>query len=250
MLREKLAALSYDPSIPLFGRDHLIYLALCAIFTAAFLILCKRTLKDEEQINRFARVLGIVLIVHLFFEMFFLRVVVAGIPLANSLPLHLCNFGLLAVGILLITRKQILMDLAYFWALAGATQSLLTPNLKHIFPHPLAVTFFTAHVLEIVGLLFACMMLGLRPHWKSIPKALGVTAIMAVLVFPVNFILDKYNTNYMFLKFKPPGGSLLDFMGPWPWYLLSLVGVAAFLFVLVYLPYAVSDWVKAAKAGK
>lgn len=32
-------------------------------------------------------------------------------------------------------------------------------------------------------------------------------------------------TNYLFVNRKPPGGSSLDLLGPWPWYLVAEVGV-------------------------
>jgi hypothetical integral membrane protein (TIGR02206 family) len=168
-----------------------------------------------------------------------------GMPLATSLPLHLCNFGMIMVGVLLITRKQWAFNLAYFWALCGASQSLLTPDLSYIFPHPLAFTFFTAHTIEIVGVLYAVIILKMRPRWSSIPKVMLVTAGLAALIFPINYIHP--DANYMFLKFAPLGGSLIDLLGPWPWYILSLVGVALALFVIAYLPYAISDGIKARK---
>ena len=42
--------------------------------------------------------------------------------------------------------------------------------------------------------------------------------------------------------YKPVGPSLLDFLGPWPWYLLSMELIGLVLVVLLYLPFAVRDW--------
>lgn len=224
----------------MFGRDHLIYLAIILIVSTIFLVYSKRKL-NQAQADRVGRILGIVAIVHLFLEIPTMKLIL-GNSLASSLPLHLCNFGMIMVGVLLITRKQWALELAYFWALCGATQSLLTPDLHYMFPHPQAVTFFTAHTIEIVGLLYAVIILGMRPHWDSIPRVFWKTLVLAALVFPLNFIHP--DMNYMFLKHAPDGGSLIDLLGPWPWYLLSLLGVAIVLFVIAYLPYAVSDQIK------
>ncbi|MCF7832449.1 MAG: TIGR02206 family membrane protein [Candidatus Marinimicrobia bacterium] len=240
MWRDRLAQLSYENTIPMFGRDHLIYLAVILVVSTAFLIFAKKTF-NEKRADKIGTILGIVALVHLVLEIPTLRLIL-GMPLATSLPLHLCNFGMIMVGILLITRKQWAIDLAYFWALCGATQSLLTPDLSFIFPHPLALTFFTAHTIEIVGVLYAVTILKMRPQWSSIPKVMAVTAGLAVVIFPINYIHP--DANYMFLKFAPKGGSLIDFLGPWPWYILSLVGVALLLFVIAYLPYAISDAIK------
>jgi hypothetical integral membrane protein (TIGR02206 family) len=240
MWRERLEQLTYENTIPMFGRDHLFYLAIILIVSTVFLIFSKRKL-TPAQADKVGRILGIVAIVHLFLEIPTMKLIL-GHSLASSLPLHLCNFGMIMVGVLLITRKQWALELAYFWALCGATQSLLTPDLHYMFPHPMAITFFTAHTIEIVGLLYAVIILKMRPHWDSIPRVFWKTLVLAALVFPLNFIHP--DMNYMFLKHAPDGGSLIDLLGPWPWYLLSLLGVAIVLFVIAYLPYAVSDQIK------
>ena len=243
MWRERLELLRYEKTIPMFGPDHLTYLAIILIVGAAFLIYAKKKF-NTEQADKVGRILGIVAIVHLFLEIPTMKLIL-GHSLASSLPLHLCNFGMIMVGILLISRKQWALELAYFWALCGASQSLLTPDLKYIFPHPMAITFFTAHTIEIVGLLYAVIVLKMRPHWDSIPRVFIKTLLLAAIIFPLNFLSPEMN--YMFLKHPPLGGSLIDLLGPWPWYLLSLLGVALVLFVIAYLPYAIMDGIKARK---
>jgi uncharacterized membrane protein YwaF len=41
---------------------------------------------------------------------------------------------------------------------------------------------------------------------------------------------------------KPPTASLIDVLGPWPWYLLALEGIAFVIFFILYLPFAIKDW--------
>lgn len=240
MLKEFFSGLSYENTIPMFGRDHLIYLAVIIVVSTTFLIIAKKKFSPGTA-DKAGTVIGIIALVHLFLEIPTLRLLL-GEHLLTSLPLHLCNFGMIMVGILLITRKQWALDLAYFWALCGASQSLLTPDLQYMFPHPLAVTFFTAHTIEIVGVLYAVIVLKMRPYWSSIPRVFMVTLALAIVVFPINYIHP--DANYMFLKFAPVGGSLIDFLGPWPWYILSLTGVAIVFFVIAYLPYAIADALK------
>jgi hypothetical integral membrane protein (TIGR02206 family) len=54
------------------------------------------------------------------------------------------------------------------------------------------------------------------------------------VAFGVNALLD---TNYGYMNGKPEAASLLDHLGPWPWYLLSLQGVAFVFFGLLLLPF-------------
>jgi len=46
----------------------------------------------------------------------------------------------------------------------------------------------------------------------------------------------------MFLMEKPMGGSILDFLGPWPWYLLSLEFVGLLMLLLCYAPFAIINY--------
>ncbi len=76
-----------------------------------------------------------------------------------------------------------------------------------------------------------------RPTWKSILITMGFLNIALIPVSVVNMLTGG---NYMFLARKPDTASLLDLLGPYPWYLLALEGVALLIFVLLYLPFAIS----------
>jgi len=49
-------------------------------------------------------------------------------------------------------------------------------------------------------------------------------------------------SNYMFIAHKPDTPSLLDVLGPWPWYILSAEAVGLAVGLLLYLPFALRDW--------
>jgi hypothetical integral membrane protein (TIGR02206 family) len=44
--------------------------------------------------------------------------------------------------------------------------------------------------------------------------------------------------NYLFLRDLPPTRTLLDYLGPWPWYIVTLTVLAVTVFTLLYLPFA------------
>ncbi|MNG36642.1 Integral membrane protein [compost metagenome] len=61
-------------------------------------------------------------------------------------------------------------------------------------------------------------------------------AVIALHVFaiPGAIVNAIAGTNYMFLAWKPVGGSMLDWLGPWPWYLIELEPVVWLLCGLLY----------------
>jgi hypothetical integral membrane protein (TIGR02206 family) len=59
-----------------------------------------------------------------------------------------------------------------------------------------------------------------------------------VAIFFLNLAIGS---NYMFVAHKPLTPSLIDVLGPWPWYILSLEAIGLVLFLLLYLPWVIHD---------
>jgi len=161
------------------------------------------------------------------------------------LPLHLCTLAVYLTAWMLVTRAQRVYEVVYFWGLGGTTQALATPEIAHGFPSPDFVLFFVGHGLIVVGVLYGTLVYRLRPYPVSILRVTLITFALAVATLLVNLWLG---TNFMFLMAKPAGASLMDWMGPWPWYWIPLIGVALLAFLILYLPYYVHDRVNAARA--
>ncbi len=150
------------------------------------------------------------------------------------LPLQLCDATLCLVIVALLTRNATIFDLAYYFALAGTSMALLTPDLWEPFPSFSTVEFFVTHGLVVVGVLYLVWSGQARPRPGSIWKAMLGLNIFAAIVGTFNIF---FKTNYMYLREKPGNPSLLDFLGPWPWYIAASEGIALALFVLLYLPF-------------
>ena len=156
--------------------------------------------------------------------------------LAEALPLHLCNAAAFLVAYVLARRSYSAFEIAYFWALTGTVQAILTPDLPSGYPSLPYLTFFLSHGLVIMGVFYAIVVYGFRPTLSSVGKAIVVTLAYAALIAPVNVLLG---TNYLYLRHKPAGASLIDYLGPWPWYIAALVGIGIGLILLCYAPFAV-----------
>lgn len=152
--------------------------------------------------------------------------------LASSLPLELCSISLLVTIVLLWTGNKHLIDFVFFAGIGGAIQAMATPVLDLGFPHFRYFHFFYTHIGIILTALYFTWMKGYRPTFKGVVKTMVMLNLLLPLLFVVNVL---FRGNYMFLREKPYNGSLLDFLGPYPWYILSLEGVAFIMFTGLWL---------------
>lgn len=156
----------------------------------------------------------------------------------NILPMHLCDWAAILTIVTLIRPNQRTYELAYFWALGGTLQALLTPDLRYGFPDLRFDVFFLFHSGIIAAVLYLTFGSRLRPWPSSIPRVLLWSFVYLVAALAVNRI---FKTNFGYLAAKPPGPSLLDAMAPWPWYIaqLALLGVLSVL--IYYSPFYFAD---------
>lgn len=152
----------------------------------------------------------------------------------SSLPLALCNFALLVAAAACWWRIRLLVELTYFWALAGTLQGLLTPDLNVPFPRVEFFEYVVGHTMIIVAALFLVVGLRLQPRRGSVLRVSVITYIYVAIVGLVDVLL---NANYMFLRRAPHQWTLLRLMGPYPWYLVTGVVIVPLFFVLLYSPF-------------
>ena len=163
-------------------------------------------------------------------------VAVGGVPgssLAYSLPLQLCDVTILIAAFALWTRQPLLVELTYFWGLAGSLQGLLTPDLPQHFPSYPYFQYYLAHGGVVVAALFLVAGLRLAPRPYAVIRVAGITVVYAALVGAVDLVTGA---NYMYLRAKPPAPTLLDAMGPWPWYIGAAALVAIVLLAALEAP--------------
>jgi hypothetical integral membrane protein (TIGR02206 family) len=160
----------------------------------------------------------------------------------DHMPFELCDASMALTILSLFLLRPLLFDLAYYWALAGASMALLTPNLREPFPSFGAVQFFMSHGLTVAGVLYLVWSGQASPRPWSVVRAMIGVNIFAALVGPFDYLCK---TNYFYLLSKPANPSLLDFLGPWPIYIAGTEVVALILFLLLYLPVRLSRNVKA-----
>lgn len=158
------------------------------------------------------------------------------VALDNLLPFHLCDIAAVIAGFALLTRRPLLCALTYFWGLAATLQALITPAVELGFPSLPYFSFFLQHFAIVATALFLPIVDGWRPKtplWKS-PLEIYVWSVL-YLFFALS-INTWLGTNFGFASHPPHTPSLIDHLGPWPWYLFSIQAFALLLFFLLALP--------------
>ncbi len=223
----------------LFSMQHLAAIAVLFLLIGYFIWLRKHPNEKAQKICRWT--MAIILVVneigwHLW------NYVNGTWTIQTMLPLHLCSVFVFLSAIMLVTRSYKIFEFAFFLGIGGAMQAFLTPDLGiYSFPHFRYFQVFVSHGLIIASAFYMLIVEHQRPTWKSLLKV----AIVGNIYFIVLFFINQWlGSNYMFTAHKPETASLLDVLGPWPWYLLIEEGLAVVVFTLFYLPFAISDKLK------
>jgi len=223
-------------SFQLFGTVHLWTIFVLVVIGVA-LIFPTRKFATEKQKIMIGASIGIFMIIQEFVDRGY-HIFIEKSPIQNNLPFHLCGISVFLVAILLINRNYKLFEISYFWGLSGALVSILTPDVGYTFPHLLNITFFLSHALIFIGVLYMIFIFDYRPTLISARKSFFILHAYALIIGILNYII---NTNYLFLCHKPESETPLDFMGPWPWYIISLEIAVILFWVILYSPYFIKD---------
>ena len=235
-LRDYFAPVWHGPPFALFGPGHLLALALIA----ALAIAVTRLRGADAPTRRRARIGLVLMMATSELSWHWWAIEFAGSwHLDQMLPLHLCT-ALAWVGMYtLLSLDPITYEFIYFLGIGGGLQAVLTPDPgQYGLPHLRAVQTLVSHGLLIVCALYLTVVEGLRPSWRSIPRVIVGTLVYMAFVTMVNVVVGA---NYMFTLHKPPTASVLDAFGPWPWYLLPMIGLGILNCLLLYLPFAWMD---------
>lgn len=156
------------------------------------------------------------------------------LSLENALPCHFCDIAAVSGGIALWTRHRLACEVVYFFGMAGTLQGLLTPNLHADFPDVRFFAFFLIHAGVVIAALHTVIAMRCPPRAGAVRRMFGMTMLYAILMAGVNAVLA---TNYGFLCHKPEAASLMDHLGPWPWYVGSLMALCVLFYSVLNLPF-------------
>ena len=213
------------PSFRPFGLDHWLVLAVTGATASALIVEAARLrgLRHDQAI----------------------RVGLAGLLIGNEalgwtaylmqgvwgLPLHLCDLSVMLVAWALLRQNRLVEEVGFCWALSGSVQALLTPDLSDGFPSLHYLTFFLQHYGAVVGALYLAVRGRVRMTAESVWRVWMISNGYVVAAGLVNWL---WGTNLGYLARKPDHASLLDYLGPWPYYVIGIEVIALISFMFCW----------------
>ncbi len=157
----------------------------------------------------------------------------------TMLPLNICSVLVFASAYLLAARNYPVYEFCYFLGIGAASQVLVNPDLGVIqFPHFLFFQTSIAHGLIVIAAVYMTAVEKFRPYPKSLLKvAAGMNAYLLLMA-----VVNRWlGSNYLYIAAKPETPTLLDLLGPWPWYILGMEIIGAAIAGLLYVPFLIQD---------
>ncbi len=216
----------------LFSGEHLAVLLVTALACLGSGLAARRA-PEAAWVDLAGRGLAVVLVVN---EIVFYVLLARdqGLSARTDLPLELTNAATIAAVIALWRPSPLAFELTYFWAFSATVQALLTPDLRHGFPDYRWWWFVIAHGGVMVAAVFLAWGRRRTPRPGAVARVFAWSVGVAVLAAIGTLATGG---NYMFLRHPPRQDSLLDLMGPWPWYIPAAAALALALFWLLDRPF-------------
>jgi len=150
-----------------------------------------------------------------------------------DLPLSICNLFALLAPLLFWQPNFRRFEVIYFLVLCGTFQAMLTPDLYAGFPSYGYFKYWIVHGGLVILVIHHLLAFNLIPEAKSMLRTFVWLNIYMLVLIPVNLTLDA---NYFYLMEKPINPSILDYFGPWPFYVLVCEALAMGFFAVAYVP--------------
>ena len=96
------------------------------------------------------------------------------------------------------------------------------PDIRDGMSNFASQSFFITHFFILFSTVYAFVHFRFRPTKSGFIYSFLMLVILAFIMY---FINNRLGTNYLYVNHPPVTKSLVDFMGPWPYYIFSLAGI-------------------------
>lgn len=226
--------LSVDIPFESFSLTHMVTLVVF-VFLLAAVIFAGRKLTNHQNLL-LGRALSVFMSVsvsvwaglHLIYDRF---------DIAVDLPLSLCNLFAFIAPLLFWNPDHRRFEVIYFMVMCGTFQAILTPDLYVGFPGYGFFKYWIVHMGLVLVVTHYLLVFKLYPRPKAMITTFIWLNIYLLSVVPVNLWLDA---NYFYMMEKPINPSILDYFGPWPFYIMVSEVLAFVFFAVAYVPIAIA----------
>jgi len=214
-----------------YGPSHLTVLAIFAVGAVLVVVAGRRLDGTAEQAVRRAFAVAILAVT---VPLQILQLTPDEWNLQTSLPFQLCDLAWMFAVHALWTRSRLSATITYLWGITLTTQGMLTPDLASDFPETRFLMFWGMHLLIVWASLFLVLGLRILPTWHTYRQTVAITLAWAVSAYVFNVVAD---TNYGYLNRLPQNSSLLDYLGPWPLFVVLEIAIVAVVWALLTWPW-------------
>lgn len=158
----------------------------------------------------------------------------------DGLPLHICDLAGLLGPLALLGQNRLLRTTVYFWALGLSIWGLLTPVLTRG-PADIVFWFFWInHGSVMLYAIYDCAVRGYRPTAADWGMSCLVTLGYVAVIVPINIGMG-WNYGYMG-DVELDAATPLALLPAWPWSILGIEVLGAFMLANAWLPWEVVGW--------
>lgn len=155
----------------------------------------------------------------------------------SDLPLFLCDLVALILPFVILHDNRKWIGILYFWVLGGTLQAVITPELNQGFPTFEFFRYFIQHGALISAIIYYVFVMRIKMTWQDLWNAVLYLQVYLVSIHIVNMIL---HSNYSYTMAKPGSDTILNFLGDWPWYIISAEVLLILLFILLLSPFLIN----------
>lgn len=215
-----------------FSAMHWYPILFATVFMFSSIFIAKYWLSDKGKVL-FGTALAIVPALCVLSRMMFTSME-GTFTIQEELPLHLCRLLAFIMPFVIYYKNRKWFGITYFFTVVGTLQALLTPDLPQAAPHYSYASYWILHGVLIYLPIYCIVVFGFKINKKDFINAVIAGNIYLLVTLVVNYAIGS---NYFYTSHKPPSASLLDFLGPWPWYIITVEMLTIFLFVLAWMPF-------------
>ncbi len=146
------------------------------------------------------------------------------------LPLQLCSLTLITAIVFMITKKKILHQLTFYFAIFGAFVAFVISDLNYGALHFQYYRFTISHALIIIAYIYFMIIHESHISTKRAIQSLGVLIILSLVMLVLNVFLDTF-----FFYIGPTALekiSILQKFGKWPTYLIPFFFFVSLLYTI------------------